>query len=142
MTDALKTGISREEVEKSLNHNPTWTLMPLCANGVDQEAAAKAWSAMKAVMLNTIVKTLRVCEEQNGHDHMIATWAIIQRQLTSRYDMNWHAPCNLNAVWMNKYKKASMKAQQDNPKQVGRALKGSFADEMLATIRRDIGRAS
>ena len=144
MNVTVKTEITKAEIEQTLSHNHTWSQMPNVSPEIARDpelikAAAKAWAGEKAMTANIIAKALRDCGESMGHDHMVAVWAIIQRQLADPYSANWHRPCGTKAIWWAMYKKASRKAEQDNkPKQVGRVIDQSFAGEMLRSIKKDL----
>lgn len=144
MNVTVQTEITKAEIEQTLAHNHTWTQMPKVSPEIAKDpelikAAVKAWTAEKAVTVNIIAKTLRDTVKDMGHDHMIAVWSTIQRQLADPYSANWHRPCGTKAIWWSMYKKASRKAEQDNkPTQIGRVLDQSFAGEMLRAVKKDM----
>lgn len=111
-----------EHIEALLMNNWHWTNGCPYVKGVSFEEAKKAYSVEKRTALYGLFKPmLDKCEKVNGNTFAMDVWLQMQRPLlTAHWEKGPHR------IWRGIYKRASLKVQQDKPKQIGQEVDKLF----------------
>lgn len=121
-------------IESGLMTNPRWTNGCPAVPGKGYQESLKAWETQQIIILRKIKFDLDKCELVNGNQFAMDVWCVVSPQIVRA---NWQKTTFSKtgkvtylgySIWRAIYSKASMKVQQDRPKEIGQEAKKALED--------------